>query len=332
MPTWKKTSSLLALAVILTTATGCGSASKLVPKSDAATTSAASSATGSEDRKLQIVTTFYPMYDFAKQIAGDQADVTLLIPSNVEPHDWEPTPQDLIKIQKADVFIYNGAGLEGWVDKTLQSLNLNHLKIVEASKGLPLLEGEFEEEGSSAHPGEAQLDPHVWLDPVLAEQQVSTIEKALAEVDPAHAAAYQASGEAYQQRLQNLDKSYRAVTSTAPRKEFVTSHAAFGYLAKRYGLQQIPISGLNPEVEPTTAQVADVVKLAKSHATPVIYFESLVSPKVAERVAQEIGCTTEVLDPLEGLSDEEQAQHLDYVSVMERNLEALKKSLLVPAK
>ncbi|MBL0387113.1 zinc ABC transporter substrate-binding protein [Tumebacillus sp. ITR2] len=310
MNRWKKVISLLALTALL--ATGC-------------TTSTDAKAS----HKLKIVTTFYPMYDFAKHVAGDRADVTLLIPANVEPHDWEPTPQDLIKIQNADVFVYNGAGLEGWVDKTLQSLHRDNLKVVEASKGLPLLDGQEQEEHtdrSDEHP----MDPHVWLDPVLAQQQVKVIQQALSDLDPANAAHYQDDAGSYIRQLQDVDNAYRDVTSNAPRKDFVTSHSAFGYLAKRYGLEQIPISGLNPDIEPTTTQVADVVKIARDRKTPVIYFESLVSPKIAEMVAQEIGCETAVLDPLEGLSEEEQAQHMDYVTVMERNLEALKKSLLIP--
>lgn len=319
MKHWKKWLGLTALSALLVT--GCANAFS-APAND-----------GSANHKLKIVTTFYPMYDFAKHVAGDQADVTVLVPAGIEPHDWEPTPQDLIKIQQADLFVYNGAGLEEWVDKALQSLKTNKLKVVEATQGLNLMEGNAEdndphEESNKGAHEEHALDPHVWLDPVMAQQQVQAIEKALVELDPAHQTDYVNNTNAYLTQLQSLDQSFRDLAATAKQKEFVTQHAAFGYLAKRYGFDQISISGLNPEVEPSTAQMADVVNLAKQRHVKVIYFESLVSPKVAQMVAKEVGCETAVLNPLEGLSEAEQAQNLDYIGVMERNLTELKKSFL----
>jgi zinc transport system substrate-binding protein len=269
-------------------------------------------------KKVQVVTSFYPMYDFTKNVAGDYADIVTLIPPGVEPHDWEPKIKDMEMIQQADVFVYNGAGMEGWVHNVLGSITNNKLKVVEASKGIPLLQGT--EKGTS-------WDPHVWLDPVLAQKQVLAIEQALEQADPIHKVAYKKNAEAYIGKLQDLDKEYKQVAAAAKQKEFVTQHAAFSYLAREYGLQQIPIEGLSPEQEPTPVQMADIIQLAKEHHVKTIFFETLTSPKVADTVAREIGAKTAVLNPIEGLTDQEKAEHIDYLAVMKNNLEALKKSL-----
>jgi zinc transport system substrate-binding protein len=279
-------------------------------------------------KKLKIVTTFYPMYEFSKQVAGDNADVTVLVPGGTEPHDWEPTPKDIAKITDADVFVYNGAGFESWVPDVLGNLQGSKVKVVEATKDIPLLQGGAED--AQQHVKEhkaAGTDPHVWLDPVLAQQEVANIAAGLAEKDSAHADQYKKNAEGYAAKLKELDASFQSGLASAKGKEFVTAHQAFGYLAKRYSLTQEPIAGLDPEQEPSAAEMANIVKFAKEHQVKTIFFETLVSPKVAETVAREIGAKTDVLNPLEGLTEEEKAKGLDYVGVMKGNLEALKKAL-----
>ncbi|HEU4963616.1 MAG TPA: metal ABC transporter substrate-binding protein [Bacilli bacterium] len=281
-----------------------------------------------DDGRLRIVTTFYPMYEFTKQVAGDYADVDVLVPAGTEPHDWEPTPRDVAKVADADVLVYNGAGFESWVDSVIASVDSPTLQAVEASHGVNLLEGFPEEEEGHFHRHEEHvLDPHIWLDPVLAQHEVQTIAEALVQADPAHAEAYRQNAASYVKNLQQLDRSYREGLQQLDRREFVTNHTAFTYLAARYDLEQVPISGITPEQEPSAAELAEIVKFAEAHDVQTIFFETLASPKVAETVAREIGAETAVLNPLEGLTDEERAQGLDYVGVMNQNLQALERAL-----
>ncbi|MEH7336872.1 metal ABC transporter substrate-binding protein, partial [Neobacillus drentensis] len=262
---------------------------------------------------------------FAKKVAGDSANVELLIPNGVEPHDWEPTAKDMAKIQDADVFIYNSQYFELWTEKVLKSINDSKLKVVEASSGIKLMDALESEEGEEHT---ASKDPHVWLSPVLAQQEVNTIAKALEQADPSNKDQFQKNATALNSELADLDHLYKETIDKAKRKEFVTQHAAFGYLAKQYGLTQIPIAGLSPDVEPTLGKLTELTELTKKKNIKVIYFEEMTSSKVAETLAKEIGAKTEVFNPLEGLTKEEQQQGLDYFGVMKKNLDALKLSIL----
>lgn len=314
--------------------------------------------------KLQVVTTFYPMYEFTKQVAGEHADVVMLIPGGVEPHDWEPSAKDMAAIKDADIFVYNGI-VEEWVESALSSA-VNDKRIdVEASHSIDLMEGEAhshgtaedeedhdhdhdaaaegeehahedgtvhaEEEEEEGHSHEEEhehtLDPHVWLSPVLAQEEVKAIQAALVKADPEHEADYNANAEAYIAKLKELDAAYTAGLKGAKRTEFVTQHTAFGYLAQQYGLTQVPISGLSPDQEPSPEQMAKVIELAKEHDIRTIFFETLVDPKIAQTIADEIGAQTAVLNPLEGLTPEEVDNGLDYIAVMNNNLAALTKAL-----
>ncbi|MFD2333006.1 metal ABC transporter substrate-binding protein [Cohnella sp. GCM10020058] len=285
------------------------------------------------DAKLSVVTTFYPMYEFSRQVAGDLADVALLIPAGSEPHDWEPSAQDMAKLKEADVFVYNGI-VEGWVDAALTSASNDNRVVVRASEGLTTLEGAAEEEGEAGekahendHAHEHAEDPHVWLDPELAQREVAAIEAAFEKADPANKDTYKKNADAYIAQLKALDEDFLAGLKDVKTKSFVTQHAAFGYLAQAYGLQQVPIAGLSPEQEPSPGKMAEIVEFAKSHQVKTIFFETLVDPQVAQTVADEIGAKTDVLNPLEGLTDEEKKEGLDYIGVMKKNLEALVKAL-----
>lgn len=279
-------------------------------------------------KKLQIVTTFYPMYYFTKKVAGNSANVALLIPNGVEPHDWEPTAKDMANIQDADLFIYNSRYFETWTEKVLNSINQPNLKIVEASKGIKLMNADSGEKGNQSTEGTASKDPHVWLSPVLVEHEVDNIAKALEQNDPKNKEQYEKNAITFKSQLADLDHLYKESIDKAKKKEFVTQHAAFGYLAKQYGLTQIPIAGLSPDVEPSLGKLAELTELTKKKNINIIYFEGLTSSKVAQTLAKEIGAKTEVLNPLEGLTKEDQKQGLDYLGVMEKNLEELKKSIL----
>lgn len=317
MQKWLKKSLFLSVGLVVLLS-GCGD------KGD--------NANANDGDKLNVVTTFYPMYEFSRQIGGEHANVIALIPPGAEPHDWEPSAQDMVKLKEADIFVYNGI-VEGWVDNALSSAANDKRIVVEASNGISLMEGlehEHEHEGEDEHEHEEEghiLDPHVWLDPVLAQQEVASIAAAFEQADPANKDNYRKNADAYIAKLKELDELYKSGLKDVKRKEFVTQHAAFGYLAKQYGLTQVPISGLSPEQEPSPDKLADIVKFAKEHQVATIFFETLVEPKVAQVVAQEIGAKTDVLNPLEGLTDEERKNNLDYIGIIKNNLEALKKAL-----
>ncbi|WP_422778052.1 metal ABC transporter substrate-binding protein [Peribacillus butanolivorans] len=286
------------------------------------------------DEKIHIVTTFYSMYEFTKNITKDKAQVDLLIPSNIEPHDWEPTPKDMAAIQKADLLVYNSPFMETWISSIQESLDKDQPLFIEASEGIPLMEGSEEEsdhddEESDHHDEDhEQLDPHVWLSPVLAQKEVQTITDAIVKQDPENKDYYESNSQDYIQKLKELDGLYRTTLQNASSKEMITQHAAFGYLAKEYGLTQVPIAGLSPSEEQSPAKLAELKKFAKEHQINVIYFEETTSPKVAQTLAGELGAETEVLNTLEGLSKEDQEKGLSYIEVMKNNLKSLEKSFV----
>jgi len=313
----KKRYSLLLVSMIVLILAACSNETSEKEKED--------------DGKLKIMTTFYPMYEFTKNIAGDKADVELLIPSTIEPHDWEPTPKDIGNIQKADLFVYNSDDMETWVSDITASIDSSDVSVLEASKGIKLIEEdeeaeESEEEHEHEHEHSHQADPHVWLSPVLAQQEVQTITDALVKVDPDNKAYYETESSKYIEKLKALDEEYKTELKGITSNEFITQHTAFSYLAKEYGLVQVPIAGISPDEEPSAAKLAELKKFAEEHKINVIYFEELTSSKVAETLANELGADTEVLNALEGLSDEQQKAGEDYITVMEENLKQLKKS------
>lgn len=295
--------------------------------------------------KLKIVTTFYPMYEFTKQVAGDYADVELLIPASQEPHGWEPSPQDMANIQSADIFIFNSEYMETFVETIRQSVDDSKVKFVEASEDISLIEGTEEEEHEHSsheeehaettehhdeedHEHEAEehsheYDPHVWLSPVLAIKEVESITQSLIEADPSNEETYEENSKNYIAQLEQLDQKFREALSNVDNKEIITQHASFGYLAKEYGLTQIAIAGLSPELEPSAEKLAQLKEYAVEHDIDVIYFEETASSKVAETLATEIGAKTEVLNTLESLSQEDQDDGLDYIKVMEKNLDSI---------
>ena len=308
----------LALSVLA----GCGS--------QQASSSEGAESGQSQGEKLSVYASFYPMFDFAKKIGGDKAEVTNMVPAGTEPHDWEPTASDVTGLEKADIFIYNGAGMEHWAQDVLDSLQNKDLIVVEASKGISLMEGHEDEEEHAAESGEEeaeQYDPHVWLSPVNAKAEMENIKNAFAQADPDNKDYYEANFEKYAGELDALDKEFKDTLSPLPNKDIIVAHQAFGYLCAAYGLNQVAIEGLAPDSEPDPARMADIIKFAEEHQVKVIFFEELVSPKVAEAIAKATNAKTETLNPLEGLSDEELAGGSDYLSVMRQNLQVLKEAL-----
>ena len=299
----------------------------------------------SSDKKLNVMASFYPMYDFATKVGGDKVEVTNMVPAGTEPHDWEPAATDIKNLEDADVFIYNGAGMEHWTEDVLDSLENKDLTVVEASKGLTLLEGKEEEEdedestdssseestdkedSSDSESEEVTYDPHVWLNPLNAKTEMENIKDALVEADPDNKDYYEQNYETYAEKFDQLDQEYKDGLSDAKSKDLITSHEAFGYLCQAYGLNQVGIEGLSPDSEPDASRMDEIIKFAKENDVKTIFFEELVSPKVSETIADEIGAKTAVLNPIEGLTDDEISAGEDYFSVMESNLKTLEEAL-----
>ena len=292
--------------------TGCNTEKS----SEKTTESSASSAqTEESSSKLKVMTSFYPMYDFASKVGGDKVEVTNMTPAGTEPHDWEPSAKDITQLEKADVFIYNGADMEHWTDDVLNTLDSKEITVVEASKGIDLLK-----EGKS-------YDPHVWLNPLNAKKEMENIKDALVKADEKNKDYYEKNYKTYAKKFDTLDSEYSTTLSTVKNKNLIASHEAFGYLCEAYGLKQIGIEGLSPDSEPDAAKMKEIIRFAKKNNVKTIFFEELVSPKVSKTIAKELGAEAKVLDPIEGLSEDQQELGADYFSVMESNLQTLKEAL-----
>jgi zinc transport system substrate-binding protein len=256
-----------------------------------------------DDGRVSVTAAFYPLAYAAEQIGGDEVAVRNLIPPGAEPHDVELSARDVERIRSADLVLYLGSGFQPNFERAVEGADGETLDLLE---GLQLLVGE------------GGVDPHVWLDPLRYEQQARLVGDALGRAD---------SADRFGARLRGLDADFRRGLAHCDRKEIVTSHAAFGYLADRYGLEQIALTGLTPEAEPTARDLERLIDEVERSGATTVFFETLVSPRLAETVAREAGAETAVLNPLEGLSEEELEAGEDYFSVMRENLATLRKAL-----
>ncbi len=271
------------------------------------------------DNKIRVTVSFYPLFFFASQIGGDKTQVISITPTGSEPHDYEPTTQDIVQIEKSDVLILNGGQLENWGDKIKENLNGKKTVIITAAEELTTQDSQEE--------GRIKKDPHVWLDPVLAKKEATVIAQALINVDPANKAYYEQNAKQLQEKLDALDSQFRQGLQHCQQKNIITSHAAFGYIASRYNLKQVPIAGLSPDSEPSPKQLGDVAQFAKTNNVKYIFFETLVSPRLAQTIAKEVGAKTLVFNPLEGLTKEQEEAGKNYLSIQKENLENLKIAL-----
>ncbi|MDQ7827502.1 MAG: zinc ABC transporter substrate-binding protein [Armatimonadota bacterium] len=286
---------------------------------------------------VPVTASFDTLAEFARRVGGNRIDVTTLVPPGAEPHDYEPSPQQLARVSRTRLLIYNGAGFEPWVDRLRRDLP-DDAVVVETTAGLPLLRATPHEDphagapaggrGAAGERGPAQaVDPHVWLDPVLAQRQVAAILRGLQAVDPAGADLYARNATRFQAELEALHRRYAATLRDCRRRTFITTHGAFAYLARRYGLRMIAITGLSPEAEPSPARLRELVREARRHGVRVVYTETLLSPRLAETLAREVGARTRVLNPLEGLTPEERRAGRTYLTVMAENLQHLAEGL-----
>jgi zinc transport system substrate-binding protein len=259
-----------------------------------------------------VVAAFYPIA-YAAERVSPQANVENLTSAGAEPHDLELSARDVERVVDARVILYFGRGFMPALEEAVQGRD----------NAVDLLAGQRLVRGGEGHDGEdeLELDPHVWLDPMRYAQIVRTIARALGDPDGAAGLVSE---------LQQLDHEFQTGLADCERRQIVTSHAAFGYLARAYGLEQIPLTGISPEAEPSAKAIEALVDQVKDHGVTTVFFETLVSSELAETVAREAGARTAVLDPLEGLTAAEIDDGADYFSVMRENLAALRKALTCP--
>ncbi|QQG52525.1 MAG: zinc ABC transporter substrate-binding protein [Candidatus Falkowbacteria bacterium] len=274
--------------------------------------------------KLAVVTTIFPLYDFAKAIGGDRAEVSLLLPPGVESHSFEPKPSDVAEINMADIFIYTGSFMEPWAEDIIQGTDKQNLEVVDASNGITLIPGVFHDEDEPA----GSNDPHIWLDFTNDQQIIQTITAAFSAQDPKNATYYEARAVTYQESLKTLDSQYQTTLANCASREVVYGgHYAFGYLARRYNLEYLAAQGVSPDAEPTAQDLINLVDQIKNNNIKYVFYEELSSPKVAETIAQETDTKMLLLNAAHNLSREDLAASKTFLQVMEENLNNLKTGL-----
>ncbi|WP_270215359.1 metal ABC transporter solute-binding protein, Zn/Mn family [Clostridium butyricum] len=262
------------------------------------------------NKKVNIMVSVYPLKEFADKIAGDKAEVSCMVPENMEPHDYEPKTKDFEALIKSDAFIYNGLGLETWVDQVKSVIGDKELRIVDSSEGV-----EVRKEGEV-------IDPHSWLSLKEAEKQAENIKDTLVEIDEDNKAYYEENYDAFVGELESLYNEYKEKFDNLSTKDFVTGHAAFGYLCRDFGLQQKSVENLFAEGEPTPKQLEQLVTFCKENNIKTVFSESLASPKVSETLAKEVGAEVVPILTLESNEDDK-----SYVEAMRYNLEEIYKCL-----
>ena len=282
------------------------------------------STSGSDDGTVDVMASFYPLQFVAEQVGGDRVSVQSMTPPGAEPHDVELSPAQVSRIDTADLVVYL-SGFQAAVDDAIAQTSPAH--VVDAASDTTLMppEEHHDDETEAEHEDHehGDLDPHFWLDPSRMPSVVQDVADTLTELDPDGAETFAANAAALTQRFEDLDAAYAAGLAQCDSRTFVTTHEAFGYLADRYDLEQVGISGVDPEAEPSPARLAAVEKIVRDEGVTTIFFETLVSPKVAQTLAADLGVDTAVLDPIEGLADPD----ADYFSIAEANLAALRVAL-----
>ena len=283
--------------------------------------------------QCSVMTTIFPLTDFAQAVGGDRVKVTQLLPPGAEAHTWEPKPSDIVKLSRADVFLYIGSEMEPWVAGILKTIENPKLVITEASQGLPLLRADQTDAGGEKHhhsneSTHGRFDPHIWLNFDYDRNIVDKITAGLSKRDPEGILYYRRNAEAYKAKLRDIDLRYRKEFGGCSSKEIILgSHAAFAYLAQQYGLTQVPLYGISPNAEPTPKKMAEVITLAKKYRARAIYYEELVSDKLAKTIANEVGAKTLVLSTGENLTQKQIEAKVTFLDLMEQNLENLKYGL-----
>jgi zinc transport system substrate-binding protein len=274
-------------------------------------------------QKITIVTTLFPLYDFAKNIGQDKVEVSLLLPPGIEAHSFEPKPSDIIKINNANIFVYTGEFMEPWAHDIIKSASKN-VKIVDASKGIKFIKEEQEQEHN--HNG---VDPHIWLDFDNAKIMIKNITDALIEIDPQNSDYYQNNLKVYQDALSNLDYEYKNTLSVCKSKTIIYGgHYVFGYMAKRYGLEYLSAyQGFSPDSEPTAKDIIFLLEKIKKDNIKYIFYEEITNPKIAQILAKEANVKMIFLNGAHNLTKKDYESGASFISIMEENLKNLSRGL-----
>ncbi|MGA1864770.1 MAG: metal ABC transporter solute-binding protein, Zn/Mn family [bacterium] len=294
-------------------------------------------------QRLEVVTSIFPLQEFARVVGGERVNAEILLPPGTEPHTWRPRPADIVNLSKADIFIYIGSGMEPWVEDLLKGVKSDLLLIIAASEGLDLISAE---ESESDLPGKKadqnkdshmkdisrhhheRMDPHIWLDFENDQKIIDKIVKVFSTLDPEGTAIYTENGKRYKKKLAELDRNYSNGLRNCERSEILMGgHATFSYIAKRYGLKQISLYGLSPDAEPKPREMAEIIDFAKSKGIKAVFVEKLINDRLARIIAKEIGADTLVLNPGPNLTVKESERGITFISIMEDNLKNLTKGL-----
>ncbi len=306
--------AVLSLVVMLSTFVGCST-----KKNDS-------------DKPI-IMTTLFPQYDFARQIAGDKANVQLLLPTGVESHSFDPSAADIVNISKADLFVYTGAEMEPWAEHIIESIDDKDVKIVDASKNITMLKGHDhdheEEHEHDVHEHHHEYDPHIWTDPSNAKIMVDNILNALCEVDEENKDYYKEKAESYKEELTSLDNDFEKLVDSSKHTElFFGGRFALAYFAHRYDIDYTAAyDSCSTETEPSAKVVAEIITQMKEKDINVIYYEELVDPKVANTIADETGAKALLLHSCHNVTSDEMDKGVTYISLMKQNLENLREGL-----
>lgn len=269
-----------------------------------------------QDEKLVVYTSFYPQYYLAKEIGEDKIDLHSIVPNGVEAHDFEPSIKQIKEVQTADILVYNGADMEHWIDKLLENIDEKESNIIDSSKFVETIELK------------GKVDPHIWLDPLNMDKVGLEIKNALVEKDKENKEFYEKNYNELSNKLKNLDDDYKEVLKEKKKDTILVSHSAFGYMTEKHGLEQISVTGITPEEEPSPKVIAELIDIAKAKGLEYIFLETLASPKTVDIIAKEVNLKVLTLNPLEGLTEEEEKSGENYISIMEDNLINLKKALV----
>jgi|WetSurMetagenome_2_1015567.scaffolds.fasta_scaffold00135_34 zinc transport system substrate-binding protein len=291
--------------------------------------------------KIRVVTSLYPLYDFAGKVGGKRVAVSLLLPPGVEPHSFEPKPADIAGLNKTDIFIYTNKYMEPWVGDIMKAIDNKKVVLLDSSRGIVFMEekegedsrdGGHDEHKQGEHEGHghdhAGMDPHVWLDLGNAVKMVDNIRDSFIQKDPEGRDYYQKNADDYKAALLALDLKFRNNLGSCKKKVFINGgHFAFGYLAQRYGLTYVSAYGFSPDAEPAPGQLLKIVKLMKKLDLKYIFHEELLMPRMAETIAKETGAQLLFLHGAHNISRDEFEKGISFVDLMEKNLENLEKGL-----
>jgi len=271
--------------------------------------------------KVKVVTTLFPLYDMARSVGAEQAEVTLLLPPGAEAHSFEPKPSDIVKVGEADVFVYTGKFMEPWAAGVVEAAGSGHLIIVDASRSTKMIPGVFHDVDEPA----GSLDPHIWLDFDNAKQMVANITEALERADSANRALYQRRAGDYSHELTVLDSAYRTALVTCKDREIVYGgHYAFGYMAARYGLRYLAAQGVSPDAEPTAQDLAKLVEQVRKDKVKYVFYEELTSPKIAQTIAGETNAKLLLLNAAHNVTKDQFEQGLTFFDILRADLANLK--------